>query len=76
MTSLEHGRFIDYINSSTPILEAHRISGDGCYHLKFKVKNNEQLNDLLQNLLSYGNYSLYLSVNKIEHIQRKDHKYL
>ncbi|MGK9044338.1 Lrp/AsnC family transcriptional regulator [Mammaliicoccus vitulinus] len=66
MKSAQHGHFINFVTSCNHIIEAHRISGEGCYHLKFRVKTNEELNDLLQNLLNYGNYSLYLSVNKLK----------
>ncbi|RIN40467.1 Lrp/AsnC family transcriptional regulator [Staphylococcus succinus] len=72
MNSAHHGNFIDFINMSHDILEAHRISGEGCYHLKFRVKTKVQLNDLLQKLLAYGNYSLNISVHQL----KTNHKFI
>lgn len=66
MKTTQHDPFIDFVSTCDDIIEAHRISGDGCYHLKFKVSSNEKLNTLLQKLLEYGNYSLYLSVNQLK----------
>ena len=61
-----HASFIRFINDRNEVMEAHRISGDGCYHLKIKVKSQEQLNSFLNKLLDHGNYSLYLSIQEIK----------
>ncbi|WP_396020298.1 Lrp/AsnC ligand binding domain-containing protein [Bacillus sp. ISL-34] len=48
------------------MVEAHRVSGEGCYHLKIKVNSQELLNLFLNKILDYGNYSLYLSIQEIK----------
>ncbi len=66
MKSANHDSFIHFINGRAEIVEAHRISGEGCYHLTIKVASQDQLNLLLNELLHHGNYSLNLSIKKIK----------
>lgn len=66
MKTANHDSFIRFINDRNEVVEAHRISGEGCYHLKIKVTSQEQLNLLLNRILDYGNYTLYLSINEIK----------
>ena len=66
MTTTDHDRFKQFIASEKEITEAHRISGGGCYHLKVKVDEQEALNALLDRILKFGNYELYLSINEIK----------
>jgi Lrp/AsnC family transcriptional regulator, leucine-responsive regulatory protein len=66
MKTANHDSFIRFINDQNEIVEAHRISGEGCYHLKIKVKSQEQLNLFLNKLLDHGNYSLNLSIQEIK----------
>jgi Lrp/AsnC family leucine-responsive transcriptional regulator len=61
-----HASFIRFIHEQNEVVEAHRISGDACYHLKVVVKSQEQLNLFLNKLLDHGNYSLYLSIQEIK----------
>lgn len=65
MKTSNHDSFIRFANDQNEIVEAHRVSGDGCYHLKVKVNSQEQLNLLLNKILDYGNYTLYLSIKEI-----------
>ncbi|MCM3537932.1 Lrp/AsnC family transcriptional regulator [Priestia endophytica] len=67
MKTTNHHSFIHFINERNEIVEAHRISGEGCYHLKIRVNSQEQLNLFLNTLLKYGNYSLNLSIQEIKH---------
>lgn len=67
MKTTNHGAFKKFINSCHEIIEAHRISGEGCYFLKVKVEKQESINLLLDKILEYGNYKLYLSINEIKH---------
>ena len=70
MKTANHDSFIRFINDRNEVVEAHRVSGEGCYHLKIKVKSQEQLNLFLNKLLDYGNYSLiypYKRLNNIIH---------
>ena len=66
MKSNEHKVFQDFITNCQEIIEAHRTSGGGCYLLKANVASNEELKELLDEILKYGNYGLNLSVNKIK----------
>ncbi|MGM1035271.1 MAG: Lrp/AsnC family transcriptional regulator [Bacillota bacterium] len=66
MKTANHDSFIRFINDRNEVVQAHRVSGEGCYHLKIKVKSQEQLNLLLNKLLDHGNYSLNLSIQEIK----------
>ncbi|MFC7679909.1 Lrp/AsnC family transcriptional regulator [Paenibacillus sp. GCM10028914] len=66
MKTANHDSFIGFINEQIEVTEAHRVSGEGCYHLKIKVNSQEQLNVLLNKILDYGNYSMYLSIQDIK----------
>lgn len=39
MKTANHDSFIRLINERKEVVEAHRISGEGCYHLKIKVNS-------------------------------------
>lgn len=67
MKTTDHDRFKQFIAGEKEITEAHRISGGGCYHLKVKVTVQESLNALLDRILEFGNYELYLSINEMKH---------
>lgn len=66
MKTAQHELFIQYINSQKEVIEAHRVSGAGCYHLKIKIDSQKKLNNILNEILEYGNYQLYLSVNEVK----------
>ncbi|MDN3426634.1 Lrp/AsnC family transcriptional regulator [Microbacterium sp. APC 3898] len=66
MKTTNHEKFNDFINERQEVVEAHRVSGEGCYHLKIKLASQEQLNLLLNAILDYGNYTLYLSIKEIK----------
>jgi Lrp/AsnC family transcriptional regulator, leucine-responsive regulatory protein len=68
MKTANHDSFIRFINERNEVVEAHRISGEGCYHLKIKVKSQEELNLFLNKILDYGNYSLNLSIQEIKQL--------
>lgn len=71
MKTANHDSFISYINKRNEVVEAHRVSGEGCYHLKMKINSQQTLNLILNEILEYGNYQLYLSVNEVKdcHLQ-------
>ncbi|MDQ1002039.1 Lrp/AsnC family leucine-responsive transcriptional regulator [Neobacillus niacini] len=64
MKTANHDSFIRFLNDRNEVVEAHRVSGEGCYHLKIKVDSQETLNLFLNNILDYGNYTLYLSIQE------------
>jgi Lrp/AsnC family leucine-responsive transcriptional regulator len=66
MKTANHDSFIGFINERNEVVEAHRISGEGCYLLKIKIKSQEELNLFLNKLLEHGNYSLNLSIQEIK----------
>jgi Lrp/AsnC family transcriptional regulator, leucine-responsive regulatory protein len=66
MKTTDHALFIDFLNGKREIVEAHRVSGEGCYHLKIMVESQQQLNAILDQILEYGNYKLYLSINQVK----------
>ncbi|MFP3846271.1 Lrp/AsnC family transcriptional regulator [Priestia filamentosa] len=66
MRTANHNSFMRFINDRKEVVEAHRVSGEGCYHLKLKVKSEGQLNHFLNKILYYGNYTLYLSIQEIK----------
>jgi Lrp/AsnC family leucine-responsive transcriptional regulator len=66
MKTASHDSFIRFITDRNEVVEAHRISGEGCYHLTIKVSSQDQLNLFLNKLLDHGNYSLNLSIQKIK----------
>ncbi|HWL22558.1 MAG TPA: Lrp/AsnC family transcriptional regulator [Ureibacillus sp.] len=66
MKTANHNSFIHFMNNRNEVVEAHRISGQGCYHLKIKVKSQEQLNLFLNKLLEHGNYTVNLSIQEIK----------
>ncbi|KOF08869.1 transcriptional regulator [Planococcus glaciei] len=66
MKTTNHEQFTDFLGERQEVLEAHRVSGEGCYHLKIKVASQDQLNLLLNAILDYGNYTLYLSIKEIK----------
>lgn len=64
MKTTDHHSFVNFTANQKEIVEVHRISGDGCYHLKVKVSSQEELNLVLNKILDYGNYTLYLSIKE------------
>lgn len=66
MKTINHQAFIDFVCESNEVTEAHRISGEGCYLLKVMVKNQEQLNDFLNKILTFGNYKVNISIQSIK----------
>lgn len=66
MKTANHDLFIRFVHERNEVLEVHRVSGEGCYHLKIKIKSQDQLNLFLNELLEFGNYSLHLSIKEIK----------
>lgn len=66
MKTANHDSFIRYITDRNEVVEAHRVSGEGCYHLKTKINSQQTLNLIFNEILEYGNYQLYLSINEVK----------
>ncbi|MGG1513924.1 Lrp/AsnC family transcriptional regulator [Paenibacillus oryzisoli] len=61
-----HNAFLAYIARSESVLEAHRVSGEGCYLLRVRVAASSDLNVLLDELLAFGNYKVSLSIGQMK----------
>ncbi|MBT2285164.1 Lrp/AsnC family transcriptional regulator [Paenibacillus polymyxa] len=57
-----HAAFRTFIAEREDIVEVHRVSGEGCYLMRVQTGNTEQLGQLLEALLPYGNYKVSLSI--------------
>ncbi|MGG3467942.1 Lrp/AsnC family transcriptional regulator [Neobacillus pocheonensis] len=66
MKTTNHASFHNFIHSQKEIIEAFRISGEGCYSLKIMVPTQADLVELLDRILSFGNYKVKLSIEKIK----------
>lgn len=66
MKTTDHLAFQRYILSNPLIVEANRISGEGCYLLKVVSSDREEIVELLDQILQYGNYKINLSIEKIK----------
>ena len=66
MKTANHDSFTRFVHTQDEVLEVHRVSGEGCYHLKIKVSSHDMLNFFLDKLLEYGNYSLHLSIQEVK----------
>lgn len=66
MKTTNHGAFNVFLNDNESVVEASRISGEGCYMLKIQVNSQEDLNHFLDSVLEYGNYRVNISIGKIK----------
>lgn len=66
MKSPDHKGFTALLTANDRVVEAHRISGDGCYILKVCMKSTLELNEFLDRLLKYATYRLLISIDKIK----------
>ncbi|MDA5109260.1 MULTISPECIES: Lrp/AsnC family transcriptional regulator [Brevibacillus] len=66
MKTTDHGRFERFVSRRPEIVEAHRVSGEGCYSLLVRVPDQTALNALLDAILAYGNYRLSLSIGRLK----------
>lgn len=66
MKSTNHTAFQSFVRQREEIIEAHRISGEGCYVLKVIVPTTDELNLLLDDILQYANYRVNISLGKIK----------
>ncbi|MDD4600196.1 HTH-type transcriptional regulator LrpC [bioreactor metagenome] len=66
MKTTNHRAFHVFLNDNESVVEASRISGEGCYLLKIQVNSQEDLNCFLDSVLEYGNYRANISIGKIK----------
>jgi Lrp/AsnC family leucine-responsive transcriptional regulator len=65
MKSNNHNEFHRFLETQAAVEEAHRITGEGCYSLKVRTADQEELNLFLDQVLQYANYKINLSLGKI-----------
>ncbi|MDQ0113870.1 Lrp/AsnC ligand binding domain-containing protein [Paenibacillus harenae] len=61
-----HQSFLSYLQNNRLIAEAHRVSGEGCYWTKVRAESHDELNSFLDELLSFGNYKVSLSLTQVK----------
>lgn len=66
MKTTDHVAFKRFICSNSIIVEANRISGEGCYMLKVIASTQDEIVELLDGILQYGNYRINLSIENIK----------
>ena len=66
MNSSNHAEFQHFLSSHSGVLEAYRVSGEGCYWLKANFANQRELTELLDAILLYGNYKVNLALDQIK----------
>lgn len=62
MKNLAHDKLKRMIEETQEIVEAHKISGEGCYSLKIEAANMARLNEILEQINGFANYKLSLSI--------------
>ncbi|WP_045521310.1 winged helix-turn-helix transcriptional regulator [Neobacillus niacini] len=66
VNSENHMAFRTFFNTEEAISEVHRISGEGCYLLAAHFASNEEMELLLERLLTHGNYRVNLSIGRLK----------
>jgi Lrp/AsnC family leucine-responsive transcriptional regulator len=66
MKTTDHTAFQKFIRNNPLIIEASRISGEGCYLLKVIASTQKEVVELLDEMLQYGNYKINLSIENIK----------
>lgn len=66
MKTTDHPAFRRFLDNSESVVEAHRISGEGCYLLKAQFSSQDAVSRFLDALLAYGNYRISMSVEQIK----------
>lgn len=66
MKTAGHQAFERFAEGCEMIVQAYRISGEGCYLLEVNVSTREDLNRLLDEILKHGNFRINLSLGKVK----------
>ncbi|WP_234118717.1 Lrp/AsnC family transcriptional regulator [Clostridium hydrogenum] len=66
MKTTNHAVFKKYVEKNDLIVEANRISGEGCYLLKLKADTKDEVVSFLDEILKYGNYKINSSIEVIK----------
>ncbi|BFH65346.1 MULTISPECIES: Lrp/AsnC family transcriptional regulator [Paenibacillus] len=63
---MAHQQFQSFVQQHKQVVEAHRVSGEGCYWMRVRIGSPQELNELLDKILDYGNYKLSLSIGQMK----------
>nr|WP_202128922.1 Lrp/AsnC family transcriptional regulator [Paenibacillus dendrobii] len=62
-----HQLFLSFVQEHQEVVEMHRVSGEGgCYWMRVRVGSPQELNELLDDILNYGNYKVSLSIGQMK----------
>ncbi|WP_330602958.1 Lrp/AsnC family transcriptional regulator [Anaerosolibacter carboniphilus] len=66
MKSNDHYRVRQFVQEKSEIVDAVRISGEGCYILKVEVESHDDLNELCDQALEFANYRINIITERIK----------
>ncbi|MED1740535.1 Lrp/AsnC ligand binding domain-containing protein [Bacillus swezeyi] len=66
MNTNDHSRFLAFTAEHETIIEAHRISGEGCYILNMNTASGKELNERLNEILHSANYRRHISIDQVK----------
>lgn len=58
--------FLDFAEQHEQVIEVHRVSGEGCYLMKVRASDADELNELLDKLVGFASYKLSLSMQQVK----------
>ncbi|MHA6531191.1 Lrp/AsnC family transcriptional regulator [Paenibacillus sp. BAC0078] len=61
-----HPLFQKFAQDHSGVAELHRVSGEGCYWMRVRLRDQEELNAFLDQLLEYGNYRVNLGMGQLK----------
>lgn len=61
-----HPSFQKFAQNHSGVAELHRVSGEGCYWMRVYLRDQEELNAFLDQLLQYGNYRVNLGMGQLK----------
>ncbi|UQZ35195.1 transcriptional regulator [Paenibacillus sp. PK3_47] len=61
-----HALFQKFALHHNSVAELHRVSGEGCYWMRVRAADQEELNAFLDELLKFGNYRVNLGLGQLK----------
>lgn len=66
LQSNEHTAFRDWALGESAVTELHRVTGEGCYWMKLRHRDPDELSALLERLIRFGNYRVNGSIGRLK----------
>lgn len=66
MKSNDHYRLKQFVRSKDEIVEAVRVSGEGCYFIRVEMESHEAINKLCDALLEFANYRVNIVTDRLK----------